>query len=55
MTPTISYWEKLHFFNFDVLIIGSGIVGLSAAIALKEKQPALNIAVLERGLIPSGR
>lgn len=54
MTGTISYWEKLHFFNFDVLIIGSGIVGLSAAIALKEKQPALNIAVLERGLIPSG-
>lgn len=52
--PAISYWEKLHFFNFDVLIIGSGIVGLSAAIALKEKQPALNIAILERGLIPSG-
>lgn len=54
MTTAISYWEKVHFFNFDVLIIGSGIVGLSAAIALKEKQPALNIAVLERGLIPSG-
>ncbi|WP_285058618.1 NAD(P)/FAD-dependent oxidoreductase [Pedobacter ginsengisoli] len=54
MTPAISYWEKLHFFNFDLLIIGSGIVGLSAAIALKEKQPSLNIAVLERGLTPSG-
>jgi glycine/D-amino acid oxidase-like deaminating enzyme len=54
MIPAISYWEKLHFLNFDVLIIGSGIVGLSAAIALKEKQPALNIAVLERGLIPAG-
>ncbi|RZK75406.1 MAG: FAD-binding oxidoreductase [Pedobacter sp.] len=54
MTAAISYWEKLHFFNFDVLIIGSGIVGLSAAIELKEKEPSLNIAVLERGLIPSG-
>lgn len=52
--PAVSYWEKLHFYNFDVLIIGSGIVGLSAAIALKEKEPALNVAILERGLIPSG-
>jgi glycine/D-amino acid oxidase-like deaminating enzyme len=54
MMAAVSYWEQLHFYNFDVLIIGSGIVGLSAAIAIKEKEPALNVGVLERGLIPSG-
>ena len=54
MAASVSYWEKQHFFNFDVLIIGSGIVGLSAAIALKEKRPGINIGVIERGLIPSG-
>jgi len=37
-----------------VIIIGSGIVGLSAALNLKRKQPGLNITVLERGFLPSG-
>ena len=37
-----------------MIIIGSGIVGLSAALNLKRKQPGLNISVLERGFLPSG-
>lgn len=51
----LSYWEKNTFFeNIDIAIIGSGIVGLSAAIHLKKLAPQLNILILERGVIPSG-
>jgi gamma-glutamylputrescine oxidase len=50
-----SYWEKDTFLNeSDVCIIGSGIVGLNAAIKLKQLNSKLNIKVLERGILPSG-
>ncbi|MDX1940651.1 MAG: FAD-dependent oxidoreductase [Saprospiraceae bacterium] len=52
---TLSFWERETFFrHWDVAIIGSGIVGLSAAIRLKETQPALRVVVLERGVLPFG-
>jgi len=55
LEPSFSYWERTAFINnSDVIIIGSGIVGLSAALNLKRKQPGLNISVLERGFLPSG-
>lgn len=54
MPVSFSFWEKQSFFKYDILIIGSGIVGLSTAIFLKEKQPHLKIAILERGILPSG-
>lgn len=54
MSVLISYWEKQHFFSYDIIIIGSGIVGLNAAISLKKESPNLNIAILERGFLPSG-
>lgn len=51
----LSYWEKESFFkNIDVAIIGSGIVGLSAAIRLKELSPKLEVMILERGSLPIG-
>ncbi|MFM9873912.1 MAG: NAD(P)/FAD-dependent oxidoreductase [Fimbriimonadaceae bacterium] len=51
----LSYWEhNTYFSNIDVAIIGSGIVGLSAALSLKTKSPNLNILVLERGILPYG-
>ncbi|MEQ8926573.1 MAG: FAD-dependent oxidoreductase, partial [Fulvivirga sp.] len=50
----ISYWEKESFIEYDAVIIGSGIVGLSTAISLKEKSPNLSVLVLERGLLPTG-
>jgi glycine/D-amino acid oxidase-like deaminating enzyme len=37
-----------------VAIIGSGIVGLTAAITLKEQQPELRVAIIERGFLPYG-
>jgi glycine/D-amino acid oxidase-like deaminating enzyme len=49
-----SYWEKKSFFNADVVIVGSGIVGLNAAITIKNKNPKINVLVLERGFLPAG-
>jgi len=54
MPSAFSYWEKESFFNFDVIIIGSGIAGLNAAIHLKNSSSALKIALLERGFLPTG-
>lgn len=51
----LSYWEiKSYFKVYDVIVIGSGIVGLSAAISCKQKNRSLNILVLERGVLPEG-
>jgi gamma-glutamylputrescine oxidase len=51
----LSYWEKKSFFeNIDVAIIGSGIVGLNAAIRLKELDKNLRVVVIERGFLPYG-
>ena len=50
-----SFWEQhTYFSNLDVLIVGSGIVGLNAALHLKATQPALKVMVVERGLLPTG-
>ncbi len=52
---TLSYWERNSFFqNIDVAIIGSGIVGLSAALSLRERDASLRIAIIERGVMPTG-
>ena len=52
---TFSYWERTAFVGHaDVIIIGTGIVGLSAALNLKRLQPSLKVTVLERGFLPSG-
>lgn len=55
MYSKLSYWEKDVFFKpYDVIVIGAGIVGLSAAYFTKIKFPHSRIAVFERGLLPSG-
>lgn len=55
MEHTFSYWERTAFIDqADVIIIGSGIVGLSAALHLKRQRPSLSVTVLERGFLPSG-
>ena len=54
MGSNLSYWEKKNFFHADVIIVGAGIVGLNAAIAIKEKNQKLELIVLEKGFLPSG-
>jgi len=50
-----SYWEhKTWFSNIDFAIVGSGIVGLSCALTLRNKFPKSKIAVFEKGILPSG-
>ena len=50
-----SYWElKQYFTEFDIIVIGAGIVGLSSAISYKNKNKKAKILILERGLLPNG-
>lgn len=50
----LSYWEKQSLLQYDHIVLGSGIVGLSTAISLKERQPDARVIVLERALLPTG-
>ena len=51
----LSYWEQKSWFtNIDFAIIGSGIVGLSCALELRELHPEAKIVVFEKGMLPSG-
>jgi len=50
-----SYWEIKNWFSgVDYTIVGSGIVGLHAALRLRERFPDSKILVLERGSLPQG-
>ncbi len=52
----LSFWEQQSYFEgIDLLIIGGGIVGLNAALAVKNLQPALKVLVVDRGpFLPYG-
>ncbi len=51
----LSYWERQTWFQqVDFCVIGSGIVGLNCALALRQKHPKAKILVLERGQLPQG-
>ena len=50
-----SYWEKKFLFKkYDLIIVGSGIVGLSTAISYKQKHKKASVLILERGILSSG-
>ena len=50
-----SYWELKEWFSkIDYTIIGSGIVGLNCALALKKNHPKAKILILEKGMLPQG-
>lgn len=51
----LSVWEKETFFApQDVIIVGSGFVGLWSSLKLLEKNPKQKVTILERGIIPTG-
>ena len=50
----LSYWEKQSFLQYDHIIIGAGITGLSTALSIRERHPHATILVLERGILPTG-
>jgi len=50
----LSFWEKNSFINYDNIVIGSGILGLSIACSIKEKNPIGSVLILERGIFPEG-
>lgn len=51
----LSYWEAKSLVpKADVFILGGGLVGLSAAISLKEKNPKLQVCVLDKFVFPQG-
>jgi gamma-glutamylputrescine oxidase len=55
MNITPSVWELESFYApKDVIIIGSGVVGLWSAYYLKKAQPHLSVTILEKGIIPTG-
>lgn len=50
-----SYWEiKQYFQPFELIVIGSGLVGLSTAVSFKKKHKKARVLVLERGVLPDG-
>lgn len=51
----LSYWEyKTWISNVDFTVVGSGIVGLNCALALRRKYPHAKILMLEKGILPQG-
>src|SRR3954465_6861534 len=48
MTETVDLPER-ESMEFDVVIVGAGPAGLSAAIRLKQVNPELSVVVLEKG------
>jgi glycine/D-amino acid oxidase-like deaminating enzyme len=51
----LSVWEKESFFEHqDVIIVGSGLVGLWSALELIRAKPEMKITILERSMIPAG-
>ena len=51
---SLSYWEKSTLSAHDLIVVGGGIVGMSTAFHYQIKHPKSSVAIIERGLFPSG-
>lgn len=53
--PNISFWEiKQYLQDIDLLIVGSGIVGLTTAIFQQKAYPKKRVVIIEKGFLPAG-
>ena len=53
--PYLSHWEIDQYFKeIDLVIVGSGIVGLTTAIFFKKQHPKKRVVIVEKGFLPSG-
>lgn len=50
----LSYWEQKNFLTYDLIVVGAGFTGLSAAIHFKKQHKKAKVLVLDRGVFPSG-
>lgn len=50
----LSYWEKSSLIEYDLVVVGGGLVGSFAALTYRKYHPKARIALLERGILPSG-
>jgi glycine/D-amino acid oxidase-like deaminating enzyme len=50
----LSFWELNSLVNYQYIIVGAGITGLSTACAIKEKNPKSSVLVIEKGILPTG-
>jgi glycine/D-amino acid oxidase-like deaminating enzyme len=50
----LSFWESNSLINYQYIIVGAGITGLSTACAIKEKNPRATVLVIEKGILPTG-
>lgn len=55
MNKSWSYWERLAFpQEYDLIVVGAGFTGLSAALHVQEQHPDWRILVLERDILAEG-
>lgn len=51
----LSFWELEQYFSkYDLVVVGSGIVGLFTALNFKKRFKKAKILILERGVLPYG-
>jgi glycine/D-amino acid oxidase-like deaminating enzyme len=52
--PMLSFWEQKNFLHYDLIVVGAGFTGLSAAIHFKKQHKKAKVLVVDRGVFPSG-
>lgn len=50
----LSFWERESWLEYDAVIAGAGITGLSLACELLERAPKLRVLICDAGLLPLG-
>ncbi|MFM7630111.1 MAG: NAD(P)/FAD-dependent oxidoreductase [Algoriphagus sp.] len=50
----LSYWEQKNFLDYDLIVVGAGFTGLSAAIHFISLRKKAKVLVLDRGVFPTG-